>query len=386
MQYPVTTVALQRYRHGCALLSGNHTAKAIECYAAAIALSPGYAHAYVGLGIAFSKTGEFAQALVQYDKAAALDPYLAEAHYNKALVLLLLGDFTQGWQLYEWRWRVPAFTSPRRCFTQPLWHGNESLDGKTVLLHSEQGLGDTVQFSRYASAVASLGAKVVLELPSSLRQLLSRVQGVAQCALRGEALPAFDYHCPLMSLPAAFDTVLESIPSAAGYLPAPASAARHWRTRLAQTHRPRVGLVWKTNPANPASAQRDVALPTLLQWLPSEINYVSLQYGASSEEVHTLERHGILHFNADIADFADTAALCSLMDVVVSVDTSAAHVSAALGVPTWILVSHLPDFRWMLERTDSPWYTSAKLYRQNSPGSWSSALACLASDLEQLKS
>jgi len=351
----------------------------------AIALKPDHADAWSNRGNAQKGLGQLEAALASYDRALALQPDHAEAGWNKALALLLGGDFENGWVLYESRWRVEAFTSPKRDFPQPLWLGAESLDGKTILLHSEQGLGDTLQFCRYARLVASLGAKVIMEVQPSLAPLLKAMAGVIGVVHKGDALPEFDCHCPLLSLPLACKTTLDSLPVAEKYLDADAGKLVHWKNRLGARDKCRVGIVWSGNAAHANDLFRSTQLADWVAHLPGDFEYVSLQTDVRDADRATLQEHPhIRHFGAELHDFSHTAALCELMDVVISVDTSVAHLSGALGKPTWVLLPYIPDFRWLLGRSDSPWYPAMRLYRQPGRGDWAAVFDRIAADLRNL--
>jgi hypothetical protein len=298
--------------------------------------------------------------------------------------LLSCGDFGKGWTDYEWRWSNDkgSYILDRRLFPQPLWLGDESIAGKRILLHSEQGLGDTLQFCRYAKSVSELGAHVVLEVQPPLASVLAKLDGVSQLVTRGNALPEFDYHCPLLSLPLAFKTTLETIPIRDRYLCAETSKITHWQRRLGEKTKPRVGLVW--NGKRRTENDRSILLADLIQCLPGDFQYVSLQKEVRDPDSRTLNAHPeILDFRAEAKDFSDTAALCECMDVVISVDTSAAHLSAALGRKTWILLPYIADWRWLIDRATSPWYESATLYRQAIMGDWRGVFEKVAADLIQ---
>ena len=275
-------------------------------------------------------------------------------------------------------------------FSQPLWLGQaefggiEGLAGKTILVHSEQGLGDTIQFSRYLPLLAEHGARVVFELPAALFGALRGVTGVSDFVVKGQTLPAADFHCPLLSLPLAFKTTLESIPSPGPYLKADALKVKQWSERLGLKSRPRIGLVWSGNAQHKNDHNRSISLELLLSQLPDRFDWVSLQREVRDADRQALELHpSIRHFGTELADFTDTAALCELMDLVISVDTSVAHLSGALGRPTWVLLPNVPDWRWLLDRDDSPWYACIKLYRQREPSEWSPVIARVALALSQ---
>ncbi|MFZ4478530.1 MAG: tetratricopeptide repeat protein [Rhodoferax sp.] len=356
---------------------------AAESYRKAIAIKPDYAQAHSNCGIALKELGQVGPALASYDRAIAIKPDYAEAYWNKAVALLLSGDFDQGWALHEWRWRRDKAAA--RNFRQPLWLGKEAVAGKTILLHGEQGLGDTIQFCRYASLVADLGARVVLEVQPPLLDVLKQLTGVSEWVAAGAALPEFDIHCPLLSLPLAFNTRLDAIPASAQYLAANADKLTLWEGRLGRKAGPRIGLVWSGSSAHKKDHDRSVLLSALLAQLPADFQYVSLQKEVREIDRTALESSGkILHFGDQLRDFNDTAALCELMDLVISVDTSVAHLSGALGKRTWLLLPFVPDWRWLLDREDSPWYPSAKLIRQPAAGDWESVFAKVGADLAQL--
>jgi hypothetical protein len=299
---------------------------------------------------------------------------------------LLLGEFHKGWNEFEWRWRWGDFPSQKRNFTQPLWVGKESLAGKTILLHSEQGLGDAIQFSRYARMVSALGARVILEAGKPLLSLFSTLSGVSQLVERGSPLPSFDFHCPLLSLPLAFKTQMDSIPSSTPYLLSDPERVSRWQSRLGAKYKPRVGLVWRGNPTHKNDRNRSILLSQLIKHLPDHCLYVSLQKEVRDTDKDVLGyRNDIFQYGSELNDFSDTAAVCELMDIVISVDTSVAHLAGALGKEVWILLPYVPDWRWLLDRNDSPWYPTAKLYRQEVIGDWNGVLEKVKSDLMQLR-
>jgi tetratricopeptide (TPR) repeat protein/ADP-heptose:LPS heptosyltransferase len=365
------------YNRGNALQELKRVEEALASYDRAIALKPDYAQAYLNRGVALKELKRMEEALASYDRAIALKPDYAEAYWNKSLALLVAGEFAQGWELYEWRWKRETFTSPKRNFSQPLWLGTEDIVGKTLLLHAEQGLGDTIQFCRYAKLVKALGARVILEVPKALLGLLSGLEGVDELIEKGKALPAFDCHCPLLSLPLAFKTDLTNIPSPKPYLAASSQKTAEWAQRLGAKSKPRVGLVWSGSTAHKNDPNRSLTLQQLLPHLPGCCEYVSLQKEVREVDVQVLEGSGIGHYEQHIKDFVDTAALCQLMDLVISVDTSVAHLAGALGKTTWVLLPYAPDWRWLLDRDDSPWYESVKLYRQDASREWLSVLETL---------
>ena len=356
--------------------------EALLSYDKAIALDPNYANAWNNRGVTLVDLGRRAEALENYQKAVAMDPRNADAHWNMSLCHLQLGHFAEGWARHEWRWKAANLGLAERRFDQPRWSGEEPLQGKTILLHADQGLGDVLQFCRYAKVLHDRGASVVMEAPKPLANLLTGLDGVSHVIVKGEALPAFDYHCPLGSLPAAFKTDIDSIPAPKGYLGSSDDKRTKWHGRLGPKTKRRVGVVWSGNTQHKNDHNRSLPLADFVRVLTPDFEYVSLQKDVREEDRETLRsRPDIRHFGEDLADFTDTAALCDLLDVVVSVDTSVAHLAGALGRPVWILLPLNPDWRWMMNRPDSPWYASARLYRQNQAGDWASVLDTVKSDL-----
>jgi len=347
--------------------------QALASYEKAVALKPNYAEAHNNCGNASSYLKQCDGAIASYDKAIALNPDYAEAHFNKSLLLLLMGRFEQGWQLYEWRKKKANPIAPRQ-YRQPLWLGEKNIAGKTILLYEEQGLGDTIQFCRYANLVADLGAKVILEAPPQLTRLLGSLSQAVEIVETGASLPDFDYRCPLLSLPLAFKTELSNIPAKIPYLKADLEKSRSWRERLGEKNKARVGLVWSggIRPNQPVSVnrRRNIPLSKLARLRLPDIDFYSLQKGQPGEsELAELKRNNwngpeIIDFASHLHDFSDTAALMENLDLLITVDTSTAHLAGALGKPVWIFNRFDNCWRWLLERTDSPWYPTAKLYRQ----------------------
>ncbi|RDK01593.1 tetratricopeptide repeat protein [Paraburkholderia lacunae] len=369
---------------GNALSDLNQPEEAQRSYRRALELAPALADAWNNLGLTQIDLNEHAQALLSYERALALNPASAETHWNEALCLLQLGRLEAGWQKYEWRWERSRIKQSRRRFAEPLWLGDFSLDGKTILLHAEQGLGDTLQFCRYAALVSKLGAKVVLEVPPELMRLMSTLDGVDQWVEAGQALPPFDCHCPLLSLPLAFRTGIASIPSKTPYLFADGEAARLWHDRI-EAHadgRLKVGLVWAGGnrphiaELRKNDARRSITFERLAPILDvPNVRFFSLQKGSAAQQLPADESaHRVFDYTAELDDFADTAALVANLDLVISVDTSTAHLAGALDKPVWILNRFDTCWRWMLERTDTPWYPCATLFRQPALGDWDSVI------------
>jgi tetratricopeptide (TPR) repeat protein len=348
--------------------------EAVASYDKAVALKPEHAEAFNNRGVALQELRRFDEALASYQHAQALNPDYAEAHWNEGLLRLLTGDFDRGWIKSEWRWRFGSLASSKRSFAQPLWRGDEPVEGKTILLHSEQGLGDTIQFCRYAPLVAARGARVILQVDEPLRQIVSGVAGVSLCISKAEAPPDFDLHCPLLSLPLAFATRLESIPSATPYLGVPAHTT-DWEARLGPKHRPRIGLVWSGNPRHENDFNRSIRLDAMSRLFDVAATFVSLQKDVRADDEAVLgARSDLLDLGRSLDSFSDTAALISRLDLVISVDTSVAHLAGALGRPVWMLLPYRPDWRWLLDREDCPWYPTARLFRQTDSREWQSVV------------
>jgi tetratricopeptide (TPR) repeat protein len=324
------------------------------------------------------------EAFAAYRRARAVDPSDAVAEWNLALLEMLTGDFEAGWAGREARWRIPALSFAYPKFSQPMWLGKEPIDGKTILINVDEGLGDTIQFARYVPMVAERGALVILAVQDALSPLLSDLPGVSRCLpLSTSERPAFDMYCPVSSLPLAFGTKLETIPSRTPYLPAPAgSRVQVWEERLGPRDRLRVGLVWSGNPKHENDHNRSIPLRLLTRILDVDASFVSLQKDPRPDDRATLlERPEIVDLTAHLVDFAETAALVSCLDLVITVDTSIAHLSGALGRPTWILLPYMPDYRWLLDRDDSPWYPTVRLFRQSETREYESGLDSVRTEL-----
>ena len=357
-------------------------AEAVATYDRALSVEPDNAGLHNNRGNALLALRRHEDALASYERALELKPDHAGAHWNEGLCRLLLGDLAGGWRKYEWRWQRATFSSGRRDFDPPQWRGDQPLEGKTILLHAEQGLGDTMQFCRYASLVAERGGTVLLEVQSPLKALLQGLPGVTQVLAKGEPLPDFDFHCPLLSLPLAFDTQIETVPAATPYLQAPAQRASYWHQRLGPATAPRVGLVWSGQPKHRNDHNRSMALSALLPLLRLPYQFVSLQKEVRATDLDVLQRQDrILNLGVELADFSDTAGLVDTLDLVIAVDTSVAHLAGALGKPVWLLLPFNPDWRWLLHRDDSPWYPTARLFRQPATGDWAAVVHQVAARL-----
>lgn len=368
---------------------------ALDSCRRAVRLKPESPEAHLNLGAALYDLNEPRAAVESYDRALALRPDFAGAHQNRAYALLLAGDFARGWLDHEWRWKNEhdPLWSERERFAPPPWLGDEPIAGKRILLHAEQGLGDTIQFCRFVRWVADLGATVVLEIPDALASLLRGLDGVSQLIVRGEPLPPFDFHCPLMSLPLAFKTRPSTIPARVPYLRSDPAKLSYWKERLGAARRPRVGLVWSGGfrPDQPqlwtVNQRRNVPLAKLARLRDCNVDFFSLQKGREARaELAKLvaERWDgptIVDLAAELADFADTAAAIESLDLVISVDTSVLHMAGALGKPVWLLNRFDTCWRWFLRGTDSPWYPTLTLYRQTRAGDWDGVIERVRADL-----
>jgi tetratricopeptide (TPR) repeat protein len=368
--------------------------EALADYQKALVLKPDFSTAHFNRANVLCKLHDVQGALASYDAALALDANFQQARWGRSMAYLLAGDFERGFRDYENR-QTSTAAAARRHFSKPLWLGQESLSDKTILLHSEGGFGDVIQFCRYATLVAGLAGRVVLEAPRPLISLLRGLKGVAQLIPQGEPLPPFDCQCSLMSLPFACATTLASIPAGTPYLRADDERLRQWRDRCGPRSRPRVGLVWSGGRESrmhrsaylPDKLRRNIPLSKLNVLANPDIEFFSLQIGQSAEselaQMIAADWGGpdLIDLTQQIQDFEDTAALIAQLDLVISVDTSTAHLAGALGKPVWILIRFDACWRWMLDRIDCPWYPTARLYRQERPGEWDAVIARVRDDL-----
>jgi tetratricopeptide (TPR) repeat protein len=358
--------------------------EATDGYRQALALDGNYAAAHSNLGGVLMMRGDIAGAIGSYDRAIRADPELAIAHYNRALAKLLSGDLLDGFAGYEWRWKTgdPSFQQFGAYVDVPLWRGEQPLAGRSVLVVREQGFGDTLQFCRYIRLLADRGATVTFLAHDALVSLLKGVDGISEVVADASALTHFDFKCSLLSLPLAFRTTLDSIPAPKKYIHVDGQDVSRWQIRLGPHSRTRIGIAWSGSPKmQPYDQRRSMPLAKLLEYLPSEFEYFSLQKEIREDDMPPLASCEFIEHYA--ADFTDTAALCECMDLIISVDTSLVHLAGALGRPTWVLLPFMPDWRWLLDRDDSPWYPGAKLYRQAAVGDWDGVLRRVADDLRR---
>jgi tetratricopeptide (TPR) repeat protein len=355
--------------------------QALTDFDRAIALRPDIADYHCNRGACLDELSQFDDALQSYRASLALTPDHGDAHWNLATNRLRVGDFETGWAEAEWRWKAPSQRKDRRIWNRPLWLGSEPIREKTLLLFNDQGFGDAIQFCRYIPHLRERGATVILEIEGALKKPLSGVAGIAQCVVKGETLPDHDFQCPLSSLPLAFGTTIDTIPSHVPYIPIDGNA-RRWEAFLGSAGRPKIGIVWSGNPNHANDRNRSLPLKALRPLFETGAQFVSLQKNARDSDLVTLrELSGILDAAPEIESFADTATLIRQLDLVISVDTSVAHLAGALGKPVWILLPYVPDYRWLLGRDDSPWYPTARLYRQTATRDYAEVIDRMRSDL-----
>lgn len=372
------------YNLGVELQKQAELEEALNFYQQALQLAPQNVNAWLNRGNTLKDLQRHQEAIQSFDQAIRLNPNVHSVYWNKALTEISLGHYEEGWKLYESGWAAGERGVPRQ-FTQPTWLGQEDIRGKTVFIYPEQGLGDFIQFCRYVPMVEALGAKVVLEVPKPLIELVKTLQGNFKIIEADEALPSFDMVCPIMSFPLAFKTTLETIPANVPYLFVDKEQQSEWHQKLGTKTKPRVGIVWSgslTNKIdlNPAS-RRYVPLKELSSLFELPFEFHVLQKEFREEDKALLPNLKQLHLH-ELTNFASTAALIEEMDLVISTCTSVAHLSGALGKETWVLLPYTADYRWLLHREDSPWYPTLKLFRQNKIGDWSKQLANLASLLK----
>ncbi|MFZ1014419.1 MAG: tetratricopeptide repeat-containing glycosyltransferase family protein [Terracidiphilus sp.] len=369
---------LARFRVGNVLQLQNRLDEAIAEYQHILEMKPDAHDAQFNIANVLRLQGKLTEARVHYERALAMDPGNVDTLWNLGLLDLLEGNYAAGWPNYEMRHRRP--THGLRAFPEPQWKG-EPLQGKRILLHAEQGLGDTLQFLRYVSRVIAAGGQTILDVPGTIQRLATAIPGVAEVVATGETIPPFDVQCPLMSLPLAFQTSLDSIPGAVPYLSIPEDAKRAAIRRPWPAQGLRVGLVWGATPRFFEDSDRSIPLAFFEPVLATQgAHFFSLQMGPSADQLDKLQAP-LTDLREAIGDFADTAALVAHLDLVITVDTSVAHVAGGLGKPTWVLLPFSPDWRWLIDREDSPWYPTARLFRQPRPRDWESVMKRVRSEL-----
>jgi len=371
------------FLRGVALQKLDRYSEALASLDRALALNPDHPGSHNSRGVVLTRLGRVEEGLMEFERAIALDPGYAEAHFHAGLARLLTGDFARGWEEYEWRLRLrdkPVAPSP---YPQPYWDGAASLVGRSLHIYTEQGLGDAIMFARYLPLLAEQGARVVFGVDRSLKDLFASLDKV-EVVSPGDQTQTFDLQCALLSLPHLLATRLDSIPARVPYLTAPPDRIAKWRPRLPAG--PKVGLVWAGGQKYAADRQRSIGAAGLAPLLSqSGFRFVSLQRELGEADMAFVRsRPDIVHFGDELGDFADTAAIVSELDLVISVDTSVAHLAGALGKPMWVLLPFSPDFRWLLGRSDSPWYPTATLFRQPTAGDWRSVVDAVATKLSAM--
>jgi tetratricopeptide (TPR) repeat protein len=361
--------------------------ESLKWFTRSLRLSPDNVKILNNKAYSLGQLQRFEEAVAIYHRVKEIDPDNAAADWGLALLHMLTGNFEAGWMGREARWKATKLPVVYPKFLQPMWIGDGPIEGKTVLVHADEGLGDTIQFARYVPMLALRGARVILVVEEALRSLLSQLPGVSECfATSAGKLPAFDIHCPMSSLPLAFATRLDTIPAATCYLPAPAKdRVEAWKERLGPHDRLRVGLVWSGSTGHKNDHNRSIPLRSMSSILDTDAIFVSLQKDPRADDKAVLlERTGIVDLTAHLTDFQETAALVSCLDLVITVDTSVAHLAGALGCATWILLPYTPDYRWLLHRDDSPWYPTMRLFRQNEKREYGSVLDRVKAELRRL--
>jgi len=371
------------YNLGNAHLEMRNFDAAVSYFQKTLSLSPDNARACHNLGNAFKELGRLDEAISSSRQAIAINADYAEAHSNLGILQLLTGDFLNGWGNYAYRWRSQALSPLRRVYQQPEWDGGD-IQGKTLFLYPEQGLGDFIQFARYVPMVREKAGRVVLEVPAALYSLYATLEGADVVTEAGQPPGQFDLHAPLMDVPGILGTTLQTIPSFEDQLKVPVALVEKWKTRLGVDGGLRVGIVWAGNPDHKNDQARSID-PTLLKplCLMPDVKVFSLQVGRDGQARETFAE-GVIDLSADLTTFAETAAVMMNLDLVISVDSSPAHLAAALGRPVWTLLPFLPDWRWMMGRDDSPWYPTMRLFRQQKRGDWKALIERVSGELEVL--
>ena len=375
--------AAAHYNRGTVLQELRRFDDALASLDKAVALQPDHAEAYNNRGLVLEELTRPDDAIASFARTIALKPDYAEPYVNQSVALLQLGRFEQGWPLYEWRKKTEQPFGDR-SFAQPLWLGKDDLSNRTVFVHWEQGLGDTIQYARFARLVKARGASVVMSVQQPLYRLFTQMSPDVRIINQDEVPSAFDYHCPLMSLPLALGTTLENIPAGEPYLFADETLRNAWHARLPPKTKPRIGIVWSGGAKHKNDRQRSIDLSVFASLFSPSAHWISLQKelkdgdAAALAQLHPIERCG-----ERLHDFADAAALIDLLDLVIAVDTSVAHLAGAMGKEVWILLPYNADWRWLLDRSDSPWYPTARLFRQDGARSWGSVMTQARAALDE---
>jgi tetratricopeptide (TPR) repeat protein len=374
------------YNRGIALYELGRYADAVDAHDNALAVAPEHAGAWLNRGRALAALSRFDDALASYGKANALQRDNADTHFMESLALLTLGDYRRGFEKYEARWRRSGM-SDQKSRGRPLWRGDYPLARKTVLLHAEQGLGDTIQFARYVPLLAASGADVVLEVQPELTALMARLEGAKTVIAHGAPPPPFDVHCPLGTLPLALKTEPSTVPAQIPYLSADDAHLAKWSGRIGALERPRVAIAWSGNASHLNDRNRSIAFARLASLFSVPARFVSIQRDVRSEDAGALAaEQRVIPIGAELENFADTAAVVALCDLVVAVDTAVVHLAGAMGRPVWVLLPFAPDWRWTLDGETTPWYPTARLFRQRALGDWPGVIGRVGGELNRFLS
>jgi tetratricopeptide (TPR) repeat protein len=372
------------YNRGIALYELGRYTDAVDAHDNVLATAPGHPGAWLNRGRALAALKRLDDALASYDKAKAIQKDNPDIHFMESLALLTVGNYRQGFEKYEARWRRSGMPE-QKSRGRPLWRGDYSLARKTVLLHAEQGLGDTIQFARYVPQLAASGANVILEVQPELTGLLSRLEGVKTVIPRGAPTPSYDVHCPLGSLPLALKTEPSNIPAPIPYLSADEAHLAKWAGRLGP--RPRIAIVWSGNASHLNDRNRSMPFAKLAPLFSSPARFISIQRELRAEDESALAaEQRVTHVGGELSDFDDTAAIVALCDLVIAVDTAVVHLVGAMGRPVWVMLPFAPDWRWTLDGDSTPWYPTARLFRQTALGDWNSVIDNVSAALRELVS
>jgi tetratricopeptide (TPR) repeat protein len=372
------------YNRGIALHDLGRYADAVDAHDSVLATAPEHPGAWLNRGRALAALKRFEDALASYGKAKAIQKDNPDIHFMESLALLTVGDYRRGFEEYEARWRRSGMPE-QKSRGRPLWRGDYPLNRKTVLLHAEQGLGDTIQFARYVPQLAATGANVILEVQPELTALLSRLEGAKTVIAHGAAAPAYDVHCPLGSMPLALKTEPSNIPAPIPYLSADDGRLAKWTARLGALARPRIAIAWSGNASHLNDRNRSMPFARLAPLLSSPARFISIQRELRAEDEAALAaEQRVTHVGSELNDFDDTAAVIALCDLVIAVDTAVVHLAGAMGRAVWVMLPFAPDWRWTLDGDSTPWYPTARLFRQTSLGDWDGVVARVAAELRQL--
>lgn len=370
------------YDRGFTLFKLGLYSESVADYDRAIELSPHDSFSYNNRGIVLQKVGRYEPAKRDFYRALELDPNCLEAHKNLAHLHLVLGEYLPGWEHYEWRRSLCDANRRTASFAERTWSGEEDITDRSIFVFDEQGLGDALQMYRYLPLLATRAGRVFLEVPSPLSEIARTISPEIVVVPKGEAPPRCDYSCSVMSLPRAFRTELDSVPQAVPYLSVPETAAEKWRWLRADDRQPRIGLAWSGNPEHTNDSERSMRFASLQPLLSLPVTFVSLQREYRSYDLADLKQEPrVLDLSDRISDFSDTAAIIQNLDLVITVDTSVAHIAGALGAKLWLLLPSIPDFRWMFDRLDSPWYPTARIFRQSPKGNWAEVIERVRGEL-----